>query len=233
MQPGQIVIQLLINPNQLFYFIILFLSGELMQPGQSATYLKTTAARKINTHQFRSLFNSVLFVLSPVQVPLQLCTVCTLYRKLYTLISFEDLRLVWYSKTNLFFSFCLLLILYQCHSLVEGRPCLGLSMTSHWRRHPKVFASTASSHCPSVQCCLRWVWYRRECKGRRYLLGDVLLCRTNKDDLKKHFSQNIHFGRVVVWCGVNWMIIHFFKAFIQPSSRYSINPFLQSARCAK
>ena len=78
MQPGQIVIQLLINPNQLFYFIILFLSGELMQPGQSATYLKTTAARKINTHQFRSLFNSVLFELSPVQVPLQLCTVCTL-----------------------------------------------------------------------------------------------------------------------------------------------------------
>jgi hypothetical protein len=29
-------------------------TGELMQPGQSATYLKTTAARKISTNQFRS-----------------------------------------------------------------------------------------------------------------------------------------------------------------------------------
>ena len=57
----------------------------------------------LNSHQFRSLFNSVLFVLSPVQVPLQLCTVCTLYRKLYTLISFEDLRLVWYSKKSFLF----------------------------------------------------------------------------------------------------------------------------------
>ena len=38
----------------------------------------------------------------------------------------------------------------------------------------------------------------------------------------------MHFGRVVVWYGVNQMIIHFFKASIPPSSLYSINLFLQN-----
>ena len=39
---------------------------------------------------------------------------------------------------------------------------------------------------------------------------------------------SIHFGRVVVWYGVNRMIIHFFKASIPPSSLSSIHPFLQN-----
>ena len=61
--------------------------------------------------------------------------------------------------------------------------------------------------------------------------GDVLECRTNhlafssKDDLKKSFWENIHFGRW--WFVVNWMISHFSKASIPPSNHYSINPFLQ------
>ena len=47
---------------------------------------------------------------------------------------------------------------------------------------------------------------RREGKGRRFLLWDVLECRTSlffssKVDLKKRFWTIIHFGRVVVWCG--------------------------------
>ena len=50
---------------------------------------------------------------------------------------------------------------------------------------------------------------RREGKGRRCLLGDVLECHTShfssKDDFKKIFWKEIHFGRVVVWCGVNQM----------------------------
>ena len=33
---------------------------------------------------------------------------------------------------------------------------------------------------------------------------------SSKDDWKKSFWVNIHFGRVVVWGGVNQMIIHFF-----------------------
>ena len=37
----------------------------------------------------------------------------------------------------------------------------------------------------------------------------------SKDDLNKSFYENIHFGRVVVWYGVNQMIIHLFKAFIR------------------
>ena len=47
------------------------------------------------------------------------------------------------------------------------------------------------------------------------------------DDLKKSFWKNIHFGRVVVWYGVNQMIIHFTEASILPSVHSSINHFLQ------
>ena len=46
------------------------------------------------------------------------------------------------------------------------------------------------------------------------------------DDLKKSFCKNIHFGSEVVWCGMNQMIIYFSKAFIPPSIRSSIHPFL-------
>ena len=34
---------------------------------------------------------------------------------------------------------------------------------------------------------------------------------TSKDDLKKSFWENIHFGRVVVLFGVNRRIVHSFK----------------------
>ena len=36
---------------------------------------------------------------------------------------------------------------------------------------------------------------------------------SSKDDLKKRFLKNIHFGRVVVWCGVNhgWSTIIFWS----------------------
>ena len=34
---------------------------------------------------------------------------------------------------------------------------------------------------------------------------------SSKDDLKKSFWENIHFGRGVVWYGVNQMITHFSK----------------------
>ena len=40
-------------------------------------------------------------------------------------------------------------------------------------------------------------------------------------------KKPIHFGRVVVWCGVNQMIIHFSEASILPSVFSSIHPFLQ------
>ena len=44
--------------------------------------------------------------------------------------------------------------------------------------------------------------------------------------LNKSFWENVHFGRLVVWHVVNWMIISFVKASISPSSLYSIHPFL-------
>ena len=62
---------------------------------------------------------------------------------------------------------------------------------------------------------------RSKCKGRRRQL-----C-TSKDELKKSFQKNIHFGRVVVWCDENQMIIHFSEASIVPSIRSSIHPLLQ------
>ena len=59
----------------------------------------------------------------------------------------------------------------------------------------------------------------------------VLECRTShlvgKDDWQKSFWKNTHFGRVVVWFGVNQMIIHLSEASILPSVRSSIHPFLQ------
>ena len=56
---------------------------------------------------------------------------------------------------------------------------------------------------------------------------NVALPFSSKDDLKKCFWKNIHLGRVVVWCGVNQMIIHFSEASILPRVRSSINPFLK------
>ena len=41
----------------------------------------------------------------------------------------------------------------------------------------------------------------------------------SKDYLKKDFWKNIHFERLVVWYGVNWKIIHFFRS-------------IHSAKCA-
>ena len=57
--------------------------------------------------------------------------------------------------------------------------------------------------------------YRREGKGYRCYLGDVLEC--SKDDQRKTFWKNIYFGRLV---------IHFSEASIPPSVRSSIHPFL-------
>ena len=63
------------------------------------------------------------------------------------------------------------------------------------------------------------------------LVGDGLECRSihlaASMILRKVLLKKIHFGRVLVWCGVNWMIIHFSRASIPPSGCYSIHPFLQ------
>ena len=45
--------------------------------------------------------------------------------------------------------------------------------------------------------------------------------------MNNSFWEKIIFGRVVVWYGVKWMIIHFFNASTPPSSCYFIQPFLQ------
>ena len=42
----------------------------------------------------------------------------------------------------------------------------------------------------------------------------------------KSFWKNIHFGRVVIWCGMKRMIIHFSKASVTPSDRFANHPFL-------
>ena len=69
---------------------------------------------------------------------------------------------------------------------------------------------------------------RIEGKGCSCWLGDVLECCTNHlDDLNKSFWENIYFWRVVVWYGVNKMILRFSEASMPPSSHYSLNPFLQ------
>ena len=55
---------------------------------------------------------------------------------------------------------------------------------------------------------------------------------SGKDDLKTSFWMNILFGRVVVGCGVNQMIIRFSEASILPSVRFFIRPFLRKIVCA-
>ena len=45
-----------------------------------------------------------------------------------------------------------------------------------------------------------------------------------KDDLNKSVWKNIHFGRLVVWCGVNQIIIHFYA-----TSNLPICPFVYSS----
>ena len=64
-------------------------------------------------------------------------------------------------------------------------------------------------------------------------LGNLLECRTiamefsSKNELNQSFWKNNNFGSVVVWCGVNWKIIHFLEASIPPSVHFSIHPFHQ------
>ena len=62
------------------------------------------------------------------------------------------------------------------------------------------------------------------------LLGKYERCTSRlaaRKILRKVFRKIIHFGRAVVWFGENQMIIHFSEAFILPSVRSSIYPFLQ------
>ena len=54
----------------------------------------------------------------------------------------------------------------------------------------------------------------------------------SKDDLNESFWDNIHFGRGMVWYGVNRMIIHFFTAFRPPSSRVGNLLFRSFAFCS-
>ena len=51
---------------------------------------------------------------------------------------------------------------------------------------------------------------------------------SSKDDLNKGFWENIHFGRVVVWYGVNRMIIHFSKPPFHQVAFSSFHPFLHT-----
>ena len=59
----------------------------------------------------------------------------------------------------------------------------------------------------------------------------VLECRTSHLAARriwgKVFRKNIHFGRVVVWCGVDQMISPFSETSMLPSIRSSINPLFQ------
>ena len=61
-------------------------------------------------------------------------------------------------------------------------------------------------------------------KGRRFYLGDVqylhaaLAIEQQGGFEERVFWKKIHFGRVVVWCGVNQMIINFSEASILRSS---------------
>ena len=71
---------------------------------------------------------------------------------------------------------------------------------------------------------------RQEGKGRLLCLGDVIECRTihlaARIIGRKVFERTFIFDGLV-WYGVNWMVIHFYKTSIQPSVRPSIHPFLQ------
>ena len=71
--------------------------------------------------------------------------------------------------------------------------------------------------------------YRRESKCLCCWLGDVLECRTIYLAARMSWSfwENIYFGRVMVWYGVNRKIIHFSNTSILPSSRYFIHPIFQ------
>ena len=73
---------------------------------------------------------------------------------------------------------------------------------------------------------------RREGKGAAvwgtYLNAALTIYCSRKDDLKKSFGKNISFGRVVVWCGENWKIIHFAKCPFFYSSISSNHPGAKS-----
>ena len=97
---------------------------------------------------------------------------------------------------------------------------------------------------------LHWRQIRQKIwQGRHCSLEDVHSYSTwmphysIKNDSKKSFWKNIHFGSVVDWCGVNWKIIHFgsvvdwcgvnwsihfSEASIPPSVYFSIHPFPQT-----
>ena len=65
--------------------------------------------------------------------------------------------------------------------------------------------------------------------GGRTWMSHLSFCC--KDNIKKNIWESIHFGRVVVWWGVNRMIIHFFKSSIPPSSISSFSSNHPGATC--
>ena len=113
-----------------------------------------------------------------------------------------------------------------------------LARVFHGNTCPSLKQGSGSSHNGESKQIIRdhrrRIRQKRRHKGRRCCLGDVLECPafSSKNDLKKSFWKNIHFGRMgvcctYIYCSVNWMIIHFSKASIPPSVRSSMHPFLQ------
>ena len=57
---------------------------------------------------------------------------------------------------------------------------------------------------------------------------------SSKDDLKKSCLKNIHFGRVVVWYGVNWKIIQMFRSnYSAKCQLFHFHPFCSNHPDAK
>ena len=88
---------------------------------------------------------------------------------------------------------------------------------------------------PDLLCRIPWnhKWRIRQKRRQRsslLLRGRILECRNShlaaRMIWRKVFGRTIHFGRVVVWLGVNQAIIHVSGASILPCVCSSINPFL-------
>ena len=120
--------------------------------------------------------------------------------------------------------------------LTYHRP--GWTYGASWRPDswpPAAEPPTQRAYCPDLFLCnIKEESDRSERKG---WWVDVLECQTSQLSTRiiwrKVFGKNIHFGRVVVWFGVNRKIFHFSELSFLLSVRSSTSPFLQICSAAR
>ena len=126
---------------------------DTMQPGRTATFLRTTAAKKISTHQFRQ----VLHLVNPINL-IDLVNLVNIVN----LINLKNLKKL-INRINL-------IIFYKSYKCFKHLTISGfvISYSNHPLKSPKTSSSMTPyektrSQCDDCRASLRILWQRSRC----------------------------------------------------------------------